>query len=141
MDCNRKPSAKRTARCFALLCCLAITLPLGCSKTSTLDIHGKVTFQGKPLESGVICFVPTDGKGKTITADIKDGQYALKLSLGQKRVEISSIGVVGQQQVMLGGQLQAVDVKKETIPVKYNQESTLRADISTDGSEELDFNL
>ena len=128
-------------RCFTVLCCLAVPLLLGCSETSTVDIHGKVTFQGKPLESGVICFIPEGDKGKTKTADIKEGQYAVNLSRGQKRVEISSVRVVGQQQAMLGGQLRSVDVTKEMVPLQYNKKSKLRADISTDGNEELDFNL
>ena len=142
MDCCFKTLARRRkiADGCMLLCCLALLLLPGCSGTSAVDIHGKVTFQGKPLESGVICFMPINGKGAAKTADIKNGQYAVNIPRGEMRVEISSVSVSGQKQVMVGGQLRAVDVKKEMIPEKYNQKSELRADI-TDGNKELDFNI
>ena len=138
MDCNYKSSTGHIASCLTVLCCFGLSFLSGCSETSTVDVKGKVAFQGKPIKSGVICFIPEGGKGDTITADIKEGQYAVKLSRGQKRVEISSIRVVGQKQVRLAGELQAADVKKEMIPVQYNQQSKLRADIC---NEELNFDL
>ncbi len=62
-----------------LFCCVA-----GCGeKLST--VSGKVTYDGKPLKSGVITFVPDFSKGNNgggTAAEIIDGKYELQSKFG-----------------------------------------------------------
>ena len=61
--------------------------PLGCgSKTGT--VTGKVTLDGKPLLIGKISFT---GKGKTVSADIIEGEYtAKKVPVGDVKVTVDT---------------------------------------------------
>jgi hypothetical protein len=59
----------------------------GCSSQGT--ITGKVTYQGKPLPSGTVTFVPEQG-GHAVTSDIHDGVYkVLKIAPGPAKIAVS----------------------------------------------------
>jgi hypothetical protein len=65
----------------ALLCGLLF----GCGGSKTVRVSGKVTFQGKPVPSGKIYFIPDGSKGATGPtgyADIKNGEYDTSSSGG-----------------------------------------------------------
>ena len=60
----------------------------GCSSYGT--ITGKVTYQGKPLPSGTVTFVPEQG-GQAVTSDIRDGEYKVtKISPGPAKIAVST---------------------------------------------------
>ncbi|QDT98941.1 hypothetical protein [Gimesia aquarii] len=128
---------------------------IGCSgstemKYTTAKIQGTVSYQGKPLESGKIRFIP-DGKvvngqvaGKAVFADIKDGKYSLSseegATVGKNRIEIKSYRESGRNVVTSEG-----DGKKEKeivqfIPETYNTESNLSINIK-EGENKHDFDL
>ncbi|EAQ77881.1 hypothetical protein [Blastopirellula marina] len=109
---------------------------LGCTAERRLpdriDVTGKVTLGGEPLPAGSISFSSEKdiADGMVASADIKDGQYAAKVPLGEKKVVIHSI-------------IQTSDPAHEfmdLIPVQYNKKSTLTADVSV-GNSEFDFHL
>src|SRR5262245_22811185 len=77
---------------------LAAGLVAGCTPSGAKSgtVTGLVTLDGQPLKSGLIRFVPTDGKTPTADAPITDGRYSALVPLGEKRVEISSGKVVGK---------------------------------------------
>lgn len=128
---------------------------IGCSgstemKYTTAKIQGTVSYQGKPLESGKIRFIP-DGKvvngqvaGKAVFADIKDGKYSLTseqgATVGKNLIEIKSYRSSGRKVVTSEG-----DGKKEAeivqfIPEIYNTNSKLSIQIKA-GENKHDFDL
>jgi hypothetical protein len=139
MELRMKRKCQLPACC--LLCCCTVLLS-GCSRATAVKIGGKVTWQGKPVDQGVICFLPEDGQGGAVPADIKNGRYDLTVPFGPKRVEISSVKVTGQRKVMMGAQPMMMDVREELLPEQFNKKSTLRVDISANsGNKDVDFVL
>ena len=82
--------------CFArwLLPSLVLLLVGGCGGSGLVDVRGKVTYDGQPVQRGTIAFFPSDGKGPTTAALITNGRYMLKVPLGRKRVKIEGGKVV-----------------------------------------------
>ena len=76
----------------ALVSMLAATVLLGCQKSPTTIISGKVTYEGAPITRGQITFTPADGHGKVCGKPIEAGKYSIEgVPPGRKIVEI--IGV------------------------------------------------
>lgn len=66
--------------------CLALSLT-GCDSTAT--VQGTVTFDGQPVDSGVITFLPADGQGPVAGGEISAGTYAVHAIMpGEKIVQI-----------------------------------------------------
>jgi hypothetical protein len=121
--------SKRTLRfaaCgFALMACLA-----GCGRGGGLtSISGTVTYDGKPLEKGLISFVPADGKGPTAAAPVTDGKYSLKVAPGKKLVKIEGYQVTGQHPFSRYNPRVVVE-QKQILPSRYNTNSELARDIA-----------
>jgi hypothetical protein len=63
---------------------------LGCGQR-TATLSGKVTYQGKPLTSGVVVFVNEEGKVSPPAAIGSDGNYvATQVPLGQVKISIDN---------------------------------------------------
>src|SRR5438105_3342184 len=74
-----------------------LLLASGCGASgSKKAVSGKVTFDGKPLEAGMIVFTPTDPNVKAVGgAPIVNGTYSIPggekgLEVGKYKVEITS---------------------------------------------------
>ena len=108
-------------------------------------MEGTVTYQGKPLEQGHITFLTTTGPpGPVCGAVIRNGSFDIPteqgLAPGVYRVQVSSRGGIAPQtpeEIAAGVSPSAL----ELLPAKYNDESTLTAEITPDGANELDFSL
>jgi hypothetical protein len=75
---------------FAILALLLAALS-GC-RQSTPSIHGKVTYEGAPIQRGQITFSPADGRGTAHSGPIQSGQYKVDdVPPGRKVVLISSV--------------------------------------------------
>ncbi len=133
-------------RLLRLICLLtACLVTAGCSGGDPLGrqtISGKVTLDGRPLDSGTIHFEPLDetgghGSGGVIT----DGRYELPaahgLPEGNYRVSISAPEVIDQEPVM-GRELPP---PAERVPPRYNIESQLTAKVTNEGPNGFDFQL
>ena len=136
---------------WTLVCGTVLLVFVGCSgsggedRQATAKVHGKVTFNGEPLPTGRIHFVPTGG-GPTASGEIgEDGTYRLS-TYGN-----GDGAVVGSHKVMISAERDMSNVLPEDpeasqepslIPVKYNSEqsSGLTADV-TEGGNEIDFDL
>jgi len=115
-----------------------VILFCGCSGgPKTIPVTGAVTFDGAPLPVGNITFIPADASQPPQGGEIKDGKYEIKALAGKNRVEISASRVVP------GGAKGAMgeDVAEEYIPVKYNAETTLSADVTAGGPNKFDYPL
>lgn len=123
-------------------CCLIAVL-VGCSSRNDngVTVRGNVTLDGKPLESGIITFLPIDGKGRSASATIVDGKYVTLVAPGEKKVSILAEHVIGTMKRDLTDPKSATfEHKEQYLPVCYNTATTLKATISTRDSD-ADFAL
>jgi hypothetical protein len=69
---------------------LAVLIPAGCGDPSHATVSGKVTLDGKPLNSGYVSFIPEDTQaGQTSGGRIIDGEYtAEEVTAGPMRVNV-----------------------------------------------------
>jgi hypothetical protein len=123
----------------ALLLGLALGLCCGCSGGKP-TVSGEVTLDGKPLEEGIIRFVPADGKSQTASAPISKGRYRAEPPPGEHRVEISAPKVVGKRKMYDAPDVPAVDDVVELLPARYNVKSELTLTVKP-GSQTKDFPL
>jgi hypothetical protein len=105
---------------------------LGCggNRNAMAKVEGDVKFDGQPIEKGSITFLPTDGKGATVGAEITAGKFSLLVPPGPKRIEVYWPRIVGKQRMYDTPDSPTVDVVEELIPPVYNIRSTLTQDIA-----------
>jgi hypothetical protein len=127
----------------------SVFLIAGCSEPNPLGrrpIHGKISFQGKPVDYGSIQFQPeVPQRGVSSGGMIADGSYQLKLAAGLPpgpyQVMISSPDR-GKQEKMEGPPGDERTLSAERIPQKYNLKSTLKVEVPKGrGSHTLNFEL
>ena len=110
-------------------------------------VRGTVTFDGKPVDRGVISFDPADGQGPNTGSEIADGRFELsgpaEAIPGKKIVRIRAFRITGRK-IESGppappGTL--VDELEAFIPAHYNAHSTLTADIAPGKVNDVAFEL
>lgn len=110
-------------------------------------VRGTVTFDGKPVDHGVISFDPADGQGPNTGGEIADGRFDLsglaEAVPGKKIVRIRAFRPTGRK-IESGppappGTL--VDELEAFIPAHYNANSTLTAEIVPGKVNEVAFEL
>ncbi|TWU11166.1 hypothetical protein Pla52o_56040 [Novipirellula galeiformis] len=129
--------------------CVLVCLTIGCGTENEIGrrpVNGTVTFDGKPLASGQIRFVPVPS-GPVGVAAISQGKYEVTnkggVPLGETKVEIVATNDAAPMT------LEEMDANPNSkppqalvIPPKYNQASELRATIeSGSGMQTADFEL
>ena len=104
----------------------------GCSRGGLSEISGTVTYDGQPIQSGTIQFLPDDGNGPTAAGVINDGRYAMKVAPGKKKVQIEGFKVVGRRRHRADDPTSPmVDVREQILPERYNAKSTLTQDVAS----------
>jgi len=108
-----------------------------------LRVVGAVTLDGQPLADGAISFIPT-GKGVAAGATIAGGRYVVEGARGptpgEYRVEIRSSAPSGKQLKDSFGQA-SISEMESIIPARYNDKTTLRAEITAAGPNQFDYSL
>ena len=117
-----------------VVCALGIGCGGGDKRETTL-VSGTVTFAGKPLEEGNIVFDPVDGTGGSSMGAITNGKFEFESELGNKRVLINAVRVTEEKDQY------GEPVTESYIPAKYNEESTLTAEVKADGENTFTFEL
>lgn len=97
-------------------------------------VSGEVTLDGVPVAEGNILFLPADTDSGADGARIEDGHYACQVTPGSKRVRITADRLIPGKTDRTG-----MPPHEQYIPARYNQATTLKADI--DKSHDLDFKL
>lgn len=135
--------------------CCAILLGVGgiagCSSGSgevpRAIVHGKVTYQGKPVETGIITFIPGPNvSGSSVQLVIHDGQYdshsdpvdSRGVVVGENQIQILATRKTGKQVQNPNNELE--DEVIQYIPEKYNTATELQRDVQS-GNNEFDFEL
>jgi hypothetical protein len=123
-----------------LLVCLVASAGCKGSEATTGTVTGEVTLDGQPLKTGLIRFVPADGKTPTADATITDGKFTAVVPLGEKKVEISAPKVVGKTKMYDTPDSPVVDEVADIIPKQYNVRTTLTLTVQK-GTQEKKFEL
>ena len=125
----------------------AFILFTGCREGSHLDrveVRGRVTYQGQPVDNGEIRFAPLDGtRGPVAGAPIAKGEYVVNhrggVPLGGHRVEIEGYRKGGKSNSATereGG------IREQYLPAKYNVKSELAAQIAgSSAAQRIDYDL
>lgn len=106
-----------------IVACLLV-LSLGCEQS--LSVAGRVQYQGKPIEEGVVQFVPTEGPA--VSTEVADGDYQIAegLAPGTYLVRLYAYEETGR---MLRSPDDPTKEDPEVVailPRKYNQRSSLK---------------
>lgn len=134
---------------ISVVAALACGLVTGCGTGDDLPrerVSGTVKFDGKPLATGTISFLPTaaDAPGTGSLVPIVEGSYEVPLDKGlvpgPYRVVISRTEEGAQPTNPQPGDGDA-PIVKELIPAKYNRETKLKADVAKGGENVFDFAL
>jgi hypothetical protein len=127
-----------TAFAAPLLCCLAAVSGCGPGGPKTVPVSGSVTFAGQPVADGEIAFRSADGATASWAGRIVAGRYAIRSTVGPKRVEIIAVRPKPGAKPKASGE---GVINEMYIPDRYNLESELRAEVTTTGPNEFDFTL
>jgi hypothetical protein len=128
---------------------LWILLPLtvGCGeepRSPQFPVSGKVTVDGKPLEQGLISFLPSVS-GPAASAPIEAGAFALDRTdgpgQGPYKVEIVSVQSTGRQVVSPDDPSVTIEETRNIIPTRYNARSDLLVQVSADGENAYRFDI
>ena len=153
MSFGRAEIGKRSRKIGLLLLFVSVLLAGGCGDDRGLRaVSGTVTVKGKPVEMGMIQFIPaaSPAAGTPHTqsgAMIADGKYEIPkqkgLFPGKYKVSVYSYDTKGAKvpSPEIPGESSAVQFK-ERIPTKYNgPQTTLTAEVTAGGSNVFDFTL
>ncbi len=131
------------AYCVVVLAWLTVVVT-GCSSNTSENpesyVTGKVTLDGEPLPEGRLIFT-TVKLGLNDVVPIRDGQFSGRVALGDRQVMISVIELMDPPPSTMPGVEESGKVPTETLPARYNAETTLSATITADGPNEFVFNL
>ena len=114
---------------------------IGCGSEGVVA-KGKVTYDGEPIATGTITFIPAGGDGPTTGGPITNGTYSVNLPPGKYRVQIFGSRVTGTE-IAGPGEVDAGqerEIVEEYVPANYNHRTTLTADLQQ-SNRSLDFNL
>jgi len=127
---------------------LTLAVAAGCdSGPKYVPLAGQVTFDGQPIENGMIQFMPVDGTAGRITgASITGGRYAIPADGGPLLGGTYAVQILGMRKSNTkmvdpmdprGG---PIEVQENYIPPAYNAQTILKVVISDPGLP-LDFRL
>jgi hypothetical protein len=111
-------------------------------------VSGTVTYKGQPIKSGLISFIPEGSEASAGGASITDGKYDIPdkagLPAGKYEVSINVPTAGGKKKAVAEDEAPGSGGEKETretLPVKYNENTELKAEVKDDGDNTFDFNL
>jgi hypothetical protein len=118
-------------------CFIATAILLGgCGETGPelAPVTGRITLDGKPLQSASVTFQPDDMKPPSFGGTDADGRYELM----RKRGIVGAL--VGQHTVRITVS-RAVVANPRRIPERYNSASDLRREVKAGENNEFNFEL
>jgi hypothetical protein len=137
---NPTAPARRAAGAVALAAVLALA---GCNSDSASgEVTGTVTVNGEtPPVGSSINFVPTGAGSSGGGGGITDGKYAVKLPVGNYKVEIRVPRPVKAGKVIKAGPGPGAGVEiEESLPAKYNEKTELTFEVKP-GKNEKNWEL
>jgi hypothetical protein len=126
------------ARSLFLCSVLALVLlASGCGGVQTAEVHGTVTYDGKPLPKGTIAFV-TEGKAPEVL-DISNGAFSGPITVGKKKIVINAYkqGPPVPEDTPGAGEVQL----ENYIPAAYNANSKITKEVTAAGPNDFKFEI
>jgi hypothetical protein len=142
-----------------MMACAGALLLGGCSggdELELIDVHGKASYMGAPIEDGAVLFVPSvvdpgpQGRSPqpTRTAQIKNGEYSATdrggVAPGTYRIEVHAYKAKPEgsaDPAQEGGEIpEAMIIKEQVLPDEFNKNSTMEITIES-GSEPIEKNF
>jgi hypothetical protein len=120
---------------------------LGCSDATggRYEVSGSVTFNGQPLDQGVVMFVGVDQDKTQASAMVTNGKYQIPkaqgLVPGKYRVAISAPDGKSPTDRDAAPGPTGNFTSKDRIPPKYNTESTLEVEVKSGAENKFDFTV
>ncbi|MBN9118596.1 MAG: hypothetical protein J0I06_05490 [Planctomycetes bacterium] len=111
---------------FLAALALGLGAVVGCGGPPKAHVKGTVTIDGKPLADGVIEFFPVGGSGQSAGTAIKDGAYELDASVGEMKVSVHGVEVIGKQKAYDTPDSPMIDTVRNPVPARYNTRSELK---------------
>lgn len=135
LDCERGATAVKAI--VGGVAVLLVCLTLGCKSDGLVIAAGRVTFDGQPLADGSISFCPFDKTVAPQGGRIQGGRFQLRCHPGKHRVEIlASRPKAGAVEITPG-----MTPQEQYIPARYNDASSLEAEVTPQGPNEFTFEL
>ncbi|MAX39094.1 hypothetical protein [Gimesia sp.] len=130
---------------LSLLVCLTVFL-VGCGGASdapvTYPVSGNVTLDREPLPAGDIIFRDAAGQAASAAGKIENGAYSFRATAGQKSVVITATKEIPGKTVVGGAPDEPpMPAVEQYLPAEYNEQTTLKADVSDSGANEFNFEL
>lgn len=135
---SRVESRRRRGHRLAMVACVAWCLA-GCGRATgpaTYPVSGTVTLDGKPLSKGNVIFYPEAENMPAVMGKLADGRYSFPAVAGRQRVAIQAVADKPRE---VGKGLPPVF--ESIVPSRYNESTTLSADVSPEGPNRFDFDL
>jgi hypothetical protein len=133
--------------CMCVVCLSAALLQSGCRHPAETQaaIEGEVQLDGKPIERGMIQFLPMQGvAGSAAGGEIVGGRYRLSgntgPAIGDNRVEIRANRKTGKMIPQPFPKRGTMEETVEAVPPRYNSASTLTVEVKP-GDNTADFPL
>ena len=126
----------RTSLLGGILVLLTCASLAGCggAPDGMVEVSGTVTWNGQPLETGFVSFIPDPSKSPQ-AGKIENGHFKFNAYSGKNVVRILSEKKAGYVESMNQYSYQ------QFIPAKYNAESELSEEVSEDGGNVFEFAL
>lgn len=118
---------------------------VGCGGAAgRVSVSGTVKLDGKPLERGMISFIPLGG-GPSAGGTIDRGSFVISGDRGpfpgRYRIEIMAFETTGSTMEDEDRAGETQEVLRQVIPSRYNVDSTLEAELAPAGPNQLSFAL
>ena len=131
------------ASLWSLIVCFFLGLA-GCGNQETgpdvFFVTGTVAIDGRPLGTGKIQF-RSGGNGRAYVGAIEDGQFSLDAEAGTSAVAITASRPTGKYDEGASPEDEPQPIMEMYIPVQYNSQTTLTAEVSPDGMNMFPFEL
>lgn len=123
---------------------LSLLMISGCASSGPeiAYVEGRVTMDGKPLADATVVFVPENGRPSGATTD-EDGHYVLNFAQGRKGAipGNSSVRIMTMRDADQDENGQTIPGRKETVPERYNTDTTLTFDVEANKTNVANFEL
>jgi hypothetical protein len=105
-------------------------------------VSGRVTMDGKPLPNATVVFVPANGRPSGATTD-EDGNYVLNYTEGRQGAipGESTVRILTMRDADRDENGQPIPGRPETVPARYNSDSTLTFNVEPEKDNVANFNL
>jgi hypothetical protein len=140
VNCDALATPARRLLAF-LLAGLSIGIA-ACQPSDRAWSTGSVTFDGAPVEHGMIVFRPLDRGDAAGGASITDGRFTIASRPGRHRVEIRGMRPIEESRLpKMMPRIEGVPVYEDFIPPAFNVESTLEVDVAAGSGNAFTFDL